>query len=97
MKNMLFLNIYVAFCLLTFVLVAMQSYLVSKHLKRKYPESMNKFCKDNKSGFLEKVFSWTKTFISCFVPIINIGIFYVALFSQKQVEEKVLKDMSINE
>ena len=90
---MIFLYIYIGFSVLTFVMTIIQSYLVSKQLKRRYPDLVSKFNKNNKQSVLEKVFSYIKTFVSCFVPIINMGIFYVALFENNKVEEKVLNKM----
>ena len=90
---MIFLYIYIGFSVLTFAITLMQSYLVTKQLRRKYPDLVCKFAKDNRLGVLEKMFSYIKTFISCFVPIVNVGIFYVALFEYQKVEEKVLSKM----
>lgn len=90
---MIFLYIYIGFSVLTFVMTIIQSYLVSKQLKRRYPDLVSKFNKNNKQSVLEKVFSYIKTFVSCFVPIINMGIFYVALFENNKVEEKALNKM----
>lgn len=87
---MLFLNIYIGFSILTFVLVLMQSYLIVKNLKRKYPDAINRYEKDNKGNILEKICSYTKIFVSCFVPIINIALFYVALFDSSKAKEKTL-------
>lgn len=90
---MIFLYIYIGFSVLTFAITLMQSYLVTKQLRRKYPDLVCKFAKDNRLGVLEKMFSYIKTFISCFVPIVNVGIFYVALFEYQKVEEKALSKM----
>ena len=87
------LNIYIGFGILTFVMCFMQSYIISEQLKRKYPEIVNEFKKNNKSGVLEQVFTWTKIFVCCFVPLINVGIFYVSLFDSKKTEEKLLNDV----
>lgn len=90
---MIFLNIYIGFSILTFVMMLMQSYIVSKKLKRQYPDTVNEYEKNNKEGILEKIFSYIKLFVSCFVPIINISIFYVSLFESKKIEERALSDM----
>lgn len=90
---MIFLYIYIGFSVLTFVMTIIQSYLVSKQLERRYPDLVSKFNKNNKQSVLEKVFSYIKIFVSCFVPIINMGIFYVELFENNKVEEKVLNKM----
>lgn len=87
---MMFLNIYIAFSILTFVLLLMQVYMVSKQLKREHPDVVNEFNENNKAGILENIFSYIKAFISCFVPIINIGIFYVALFESEKTKRETL-------
>lgn len=91
---MTFLNIYIAFSLLVFVLILMQSYMVAKKIKREHPDDTDKLKKKSKKGFLETIFSYIKIFITCFVPIINILIFCAILFKEKEVEEKVLNDLS---
>ena len=90
---MIFLYIYIGFSVLTFVMTIIQSDLVFKQLERRYPDLVSKFNKNNKQSVLEKVFSYIKIFVSCFVPIINMGIFYVTLFENNKVEEKVLNKM----
>lgn len=93
MLVMLFLKIYVGFSLFTFVLLLMQSYLIEKDLMRKYPDAMNKYRKDNKRNILEEICSYIKSFVSCFVPIIHIGIFYVSLFGSDKLNERILKEL----
>lgn len=92
---MTFLNIYIAFSLLTFVLLLMEGYLIVKDLKRKYPEAVKKWEKDNKKNVVEKIFSYIKNLVCCFIPIVNIGIFYASLFKEgrMRVEEEVLKEL----
>lgn len=91
---MLFLNIYVAFCLLTFVLIETQSYVIEKELKRKYPDVVKEFIEKNKTNILEKIFKQMRILISCFVPIINIGIFYASLFMLEEIKEKTLIEIT---
>lgn len=93
---MMFLNIYIAFSLLTFILLLMQSYLIEKDLIREYPDAMKKHIKENKKNVLEKIYSYIKSFVSCFVPIINIGIFYASLFAFDEVKEKVLEKLQLH-
>ena len=90
---MIFLYIYIGFSVLTFIMTIIQSDLVFKQLERRYPDLVSKFNKNNKQSVLEKIFSYIKIFVSCFVPIINMGIFYVILFENNKVEEKVLNKM----
>ena len=86
---MMFLNVYIAFSILTYVLVLMQSYVIEKRLIRKYPDVANKLKEDNKSGIVEDVFTYITIFIKCSVPIMNILIFCGLLLASERVEEKV--------
>lgn len=90
---MLFLKIYIGFSILTFVLLLMQTYVMFKRLKRKHPDIVSKFNKDNKSSVLEKIFIYIKLFVTCFVPITNIGIFYVLIFESEKIEEKAFGEI----
>ena len=87
---MLFLKIYIGFSILTFIILMMESYMITKQLKRKYPELVKEYKQNNKKTVLEVIFSYIKTFVSCFVPIINIAILYVSLFNREEMEEKSL-------
>lgn len=93
---MTFLNIYIAFSLLVFVLVLMQSYTTNKKIKREKPDIASELEIKNKKSILEKIFSVIKIFITCFIPIINVCIFYAVLFKEKEIEESVLNDISKN-
>lgn len=86
-------RIYIGFSILTFVIMLMQTYISSKRLKRKYPDIINEFNKNNKSGVLEKTFEYTKIFIICFIPIVNIVIFFSTLFKPEEAEERALNNM----
>ena len=72
---MILLNIYIGFSLLTFVMLLMQTYITGQELKREHPGLVREFNKKHKSGLLESVFTWVKILITCFIPIVNIGIF----------------------
>lgn len=91
---MLFLKIYIGFSILTFLMVLMQSYMVYKRFERKYPDIIKEFSKNNKSGILEKIFSYIKILIICFIPIVNVLLFFVTLFESEEVERRVLKRLS---
>ena len=87
---MLLLKIYIGFSILTFIMLMMESYMITKQLKRKYPELVKEYNQNNKKTVLEVIFSYIKVFVSCFVPIINIVILYVSLFNREEMEEKSL-------
>lgn len=86
------LKIYIGFSILTFIVTIMQSFILSEKYKRKYPELVEEYRKKNKRSILEKIFIWTKAFISCFVPIVNIGIFYVSMFKPELIDESFTKE-----
>lgn len=91
---MMFLKIYIGFSILTFILLLMQTYTLSRQLKRELPDDVKEFNKKNKTSALEKIFTWIKIFVGCFVPIVNIGIFYTSLFGEDEIKEKVLNKLS---
>ena len=93
---MVFLYIYIGFSILTFVMMYMQMYLVCKKLERQHPDIVGEYKKRNKRGILEKIFSYIKHLVICFVPIMNISMFYVSLFENKKVEERALNEMQNN-
>ena len=64
--------------------------MLAQELKREYPDMVREFNKKHKTGILEKVFTWIKILITCFIPIINIGIFYVTMFESEKTKEKGL-------
>ena len=90
---MIFLYIYIGFSILAFAMMYIQVYTVYKKLERQYPDIVAEYNKRNKRGTLEKIFSFIKHLVTCFVPIMNISIFYVALFENKKVEERALNEM----
>lgn len=48
---MTFLNIYIAFSLLVFVLILMQSYMLVKKIKREHPDDTDKLKEKSKRAF----------------------------------------------
>lgn len=87
---MILLNIYIGFSLLTFVMLLMQTYITGQELKREHPGLVREFNKKHKSGLLESVFTWVKILITCFIPIVNIGIFWVSTFNAEEIKAKGL-------
>lgn len=88
---MLFLKIYIGFSVLTFLIILMRSYILSKQIKRKDPELIQEFSKNNKRGFLERLFEYITIFIICLIPIVNVLLFFVTLFNSEEVERRVLQ------
>ena len=93
---MLFLKIYIWFSVLTFLIILMRSYILSKQIKRKNPELIQEFSKNNKRGNLERLFEYIIIFIICLIPIVNVLLFFVTLFNSEEVERRVLKRLSEN-
>lgn len=93
---MLFLEIYIGFSVLTFLIVLMQAYLLTKQIKRKYPDIIQEFSKNNKSGILEKLFEYIRILIICFIPVVNISLFIVVLFKAEEFEDRVLQKIQKN-
>lgn len=72
----------------------MQSYVVTKKIKREHSDIAEKLKKKSKKGILETIFSYTKILITCFIPIINLCIFFAILFKEDEVEKKVINSIS---
>ena len=88
---MLFLKIYIGFSVLTFFVILMQTYILTKQFKRKYPDTIQELGKNNKSGFLERLFECIRILIICFIPIMNLCLFIVVLFKTEEVEERTFQ------
>ena len=43
---------------------------------------------------LENIFDYIKILITCFIPIINIGIFYIVLFKGEIIEEQTIQKLT---
>lgn len=93
---MLFLKIYTGFSVLTFFVILMQIYVTTKQIKRRHSDVVQEFSKNNKSGFLEKLFVYIRIFIICFVPIANLFLLIVVLFKAEEVEDQVLQRLQKN-
>lgn len=84
---MIFLKIYIGFCLVTFLVVEMVMYEIQQQAKRKYADKISENRDKQKQNFLEKLCGHIKTFIICFVPIMNILMFWAFLFNGVKVQE----------
>ena len=94
--EMIVLKTYIGFSVLTFFVVLMQAYILTKQIKRKHPDIIQGFSKNNKSGILEKLFEYIRILIICFVPIVNISLFIVVLFKAEDFEDRVLQRIREN-
>lgn len=88
---MLFLEIYIWFSVLTFLIILMRAYILSKQIKRKHPELIQELGKNNKRGILETLFEYIIILIICFVPMVNLSLFIVVLFKAEDFEDRVLQ------
>lgn len=93
---MLFLKIYIGFSVLTFFVILMQAYILTKQIKRRHPEIVQNFSKNNKSGILEKLFEYIRILVICFVPMVNLSLFIVVLFKAEDFENRVLQRLQEN-
>lgn len=93
------LKIYVIFCLVAFILIELCIYDGIHKIKTKYAdkirENMNK-ADQNIFGFL---YTHLKILIFCFIPFINLCVFFSVLFKGVQVQEETMKrvDKAIKE
>lgn len=92
-------KIYLIFCLLSFILIELCIYDGIHKIKIKYAdkirENRNKADR-NIFGFL---YAHLKIFIFCFIPLINLCVFFSVLFEGVQVQEETMKrvDKAIKE
>lgn len=80
---------YIGFCSVTFLIVEMGMYEIQQQAKRKYANKIRENQNKQKQSFLEKLCVHIKMFITCFVPIVNIGMFLAVLFNGVKVQETV--------
>lgn len=90
---MLFLKIYCVFCIIVFVLMELCIYEGIQKVKRKYTDKIkeNKNKNKAKANPIETLCVHIRIFITCFVPIINLGMFWSVLFNGIQVKENAMK------
>ncbi len=96
---MAILKIYIGFCLVTFLVVEIGMYEIQQQAKRKYEDKIKENKNKHKQSFLEKLCVHIKMFIVCFVPIVNLGMFWAVLFNNVKVQEDALNkvDKAIKE
>ena len=82
------LYIYSGFSILTFLLMWIQTTIWSHKFKRKYHDLLSK---KQRLDFLMSLLNVIKMLIICFVPVLNIVMFYLILFSSEEIEVSVLK------
>ncbi len=86
-----FLNIYCVFCIIVFVLIELCIYEGIQKAKRKYADKIKENRNKTKANLIETLCVHIRIFITCFVPIINLGMFWSVLFNGIQVQENAMK------
>lgn len=94
-----FLKIYCVFCIIVFVLMELCIYEGIQKAKRKYADKIKENKNKAKANLVETLCVHIRIFITCFVPIINLGMFLSVLFNGIQVQENAMKkvDKAIKE
>lgn len=83
---MLLLKIYLGFCLLTFLVIKIGIYETIQNAKRKYAKEIEDNGQNAKSSFLETLCVHIRMFIVCFIPLINLVLFWAILFNNSAVQ-----------
>lgn len=84
-----FLNIYIGFSLLTYATVLMTWYTINANILREHPELERK-----RIGGLETILQYIKILIMCFVPLLNLCMFFAFLMGSEQIEKRALDRIS---
>lgn len=90
---MIFLKIYCVFCIVIFLLMEICIYEGIQKIKRKYADKIEENKNKAKANILETLCVHIRIFVTCFVPIINIGIFWAVLFNGVQVQNNIMKQV----
>ena len=92
------LYIYIGFSLLTFALVWLQAITLGNKILDKHKNNVNK---NHKKDHLSSFFTMLKIFVTCFIPVINIGLFCIIIFCgdklEKVVTQKVEEELESKE
>ena len=87
---MKFLCIYTVFSILTFIVLKIQAYVLSREIEREFPELAALYNEKYKTDTLEKILLCIRTLIICFIPVVNIASFYTSLFETEEVKKRAL-------
>ncbi len=86
-----FLKIYCVFCIIVFVLIELCIYEGIQKAKRKYADKITANKDKTRANPLETLCVHIRILITCFVPIINLGMFWSVLFNGVQVQKNAMK------
>lgn len=94
-----FLKIYCVFCIIVFVLMELCIYEGIQKAKRKYADKIKENKNKTKASPLEILCVHIRIFVTCFVPIVNLGMFWSVLFHGIQIQDNAMKkvDKAIKE
>lgn len=88
-----FLKIYCMFCSVIFLLMEICIYEGIQKIKRKYADKIEENKDKAKVNVLETLCVHIRIFVTCFVPIINLGMFWAVLFNGVQVQNNIMKQV----
>lgn len=88
-----FLKIYCVFCIVIFLLMEICIYEGIQKIKRKYVDKIEENKNKVKANPLETLCVHIRIFVTCFVPIINLGMFWAVLFNGVQVQNNIVKQV----
>lgn len=88
---MIFLKIYCMFCIVVFILMELCIYEGIQKAKRKYADKIKANRDKTRANPLETLCVHIRILITCFVPIINLGMFWSVLFNGVQVQKNAMK------
>lgn len=71
---------------MTFLVIEIGIYETIQNAKRKYANEIEQNRQNAKSSFLETLCVHIKMFIVCFIPLVNLGLFWVILFNNSAVQ-----------
>lgn len=86
-----FLKIYCMFCIVVFILMELCIYEGIQKAKRKYADKIKENRNKAKVNPIETLCVHIRMFIACFIPIVNLGMFWLVLFNGIQVQENAIK------
>lgn len=86
-----FLKIYCMFCIVVFILMELCIYEGIQKAKRKYADKIKENRNKAKANPIETLCVHIRMFIACFIPIVNLGMFWLVLFNGIQVQENAIK------
>ena len=86
-----FLKIYCMFCIVVFILMELCIYEGIQKAKRKYADKIKENRNKAKANPIETLCIHISMFIAFFIPIVNLGMFWLVLFNGIQVQENAIK------